>query len=181
MLLAGSLLFACTSAPTEPGVDSAGTADSATIPGRLDLVDPELWTQLDADEDPFADHRPDEVICDEDEGLTVETGLFEVDTTFCNYASVAQPTLADVAVDDEIQVLVYHGALSSSDEGEAHVALMLGDQLVWEQLIAIPSGSGVYSTDVGAAFEAPVGTRAVFHLHNHGNNTWNLGHFRRER
>lgn len=177
-----SLLFACTDG-TSTGTDSgtAVTDDTATVPGQQDLADPELWLQLAAEDDPFAEHRPDEVICDESEGIRVETGLLEIDTTFCNYVSVAQPSLTDVAVDDVIEVLVFHGSLSSAEEGEAHVALMLGEHLIWEQQIPIPSGSGVYSTEVGAAFTAAAGTRAVFHLHNHGANGWNLGHFRRER
>ena len=153
--------------------------DTASISEPLDLTDPHLWTQLSAEEDPFGDHRPVEVSCDEEDGLTVESGLLEIDTTFCNYASLVQPSLTTVDLGEVLEVLVYHGSLTSSEEAEAHVALMLGEQVVWEQQIGIPSGSGVYSVEVDAALSAPAGTSVVFHLHNHGANSWNLGHFRR--
>lgn len=176
-----TLLLACSDATgVDSPADSVPSTDSAVTTGRLDLADPELWVALDAADDPFADHRPDPVDCDP-AGLFVETGLFEVDTSLCGYVSAAQTLTADVRVDDTLQVLVYHAALSASEPAEGHVAILIGEHLVWEQTVAIPSGSGVYSSEVGAAFDAPVGTQAVFHLHNHGNNSWNLGHLRRDR
>ncbi len=182
MLIALTLQLACTSGtPSDSSAETGTPPDSPPPEGREDLTDPALWVPLEAAEDPFADHRPDQVECDPDQGISVETGLLEVDTTFCAYVTAAQPSLAEVVAGDTLQVLVYHGSLNSSVEGEAHVALMLGEVLVWEQHIAIPGGSDVYSTELPAEVDAPTGTQAVFHLHNHGNNSWNLGHYRRDR
>jgi hypothetical protein len=144
------------------------------------LVDAELWQVLDASQDPFSDHRPPDASCDP-EGFFVETGLVEVETGLCGYVSAAQPIRVGVRTTDLLQVLVYHSSLTSDEDAEGHVALMIDDRLVWEQTVLIPSGSDVHSADFVAGFDAELGTQAVFHLHNHGSNTWNLGHFRLER
>jgi hypothetical protein len=68
---------------SSPGGDSAAgeTGDSYEPLGQRDLVDATLWTVLSAEDDPFADHRPDEVSCDEEIGFFVESGFLKINTT----------------------------------------------------------------------------------------------------
>lgn len=162
---------------TGGGSTDGGSTDGGTDGGTFDLVDPYAWVALGAEDDPFASHRPETVEC-EPEALSVDLGLFEVDTGACDYLSASQPSLAAVAAGDRLGVLMYHDSLTFWTEAEAHVALALGDDVVWEASIAIPASSEVYSVELEAPADAPAGTPVTFHLHNHGSNTWNLGHFR---
>ncbi len=160
------------------GTTSGGAATAETDATRQDLADPDAWVVLEAADDPFTD-RPADAACDPS-GLTVEHGLYEVQTGPCPYLSAGQPTLADVRAGDAVSVLVYHTSLTSDDPAEAHLAVALDGALVWEETVAIPAASGVHTAQIPAAGDAPAGSVVVFHLHNHGSNAWTLGHLRVE-
>ena len=67
---------------------------------------------------------------------------------------------------------------TAPEAAEAHVAVLLGEQLVWETTLPIPTPSAVHDVEVPASAAASQGTPVVIHLHNHGSNAWNLGHLR---
>lgn len=158
------------------GCETAGEA-RPTAPASL--VNPFDWTLLDAADDPFADHRPADAACPaEDHGgeffgsayaLEVRTGPGR-----CGWYSAAQPILAPVAAGDAIRVRVWHFELQAEARGEAHAAITLGGRLIWERRVPIPADGGLLLDTVPAPRSWPMGTPLVFHLHNHGANTWNL-------
>jgi len=197
-----ALTLACRPASTDgptgtgdsaPGVDEAAPADTATrapadtqagdtaagpLPsGTFELVAPEAWSMLDASMDPFAGHRPAEVTCDPD-ALDVDLGLFEVDTGLCDYLSAGQPSLTTVRAGEVIEVLMYHGSLTWWEGATAHVAVSIDGVVLWEETIGIPAASEVYIAEVPSPVAVSPGTPIVFHLHNHGSNTWNIGHIK---
>lgn len=170
------LLMACSGGAQETGpVPSGDSADPPGGPGG-DLVRAEAWG-LGAGTDPFADHRTEDHVCDP-AGVFVEEGLLEVRTALCGYAVLGQPSQVALAAGDEIELLLYHSALTAQTPAEAHVALTLDGALLWEQAVPIPSPSDVYSHTLVAPAHAAAGAPVVLHLHNHGSNAWNLGHLR---
>ncbi len=142
------------------------------------LVDVEAWSPSPASADPLAAHRPLELLCPA-AAWKPEFGSLEVDTGQCNYLSVEQPLLRDVPAGAPVVVNLWHQALHAELDALGHVALVVGDTLIWERTVAIPGPAEVWSDEVLAPRDLLAGERVVFHLHNHGANTWNLGEVRR--
>lgn len=140
------------------------------------LVDSDSWRGVDADTDPF-DDRPGEVTCPEGEGWFVEEldgeRTLSVDTGYCDYLAVSQPLLAPVSTRDELFMRLWHYDLDANAVAEAHAALWADGTVIWETRVGIPAESSM----IAVSFTAPEleeGTELFFHLHNHGDNTWNL-------
>lgn len=145
------------------------------IEGTLaDLTSPMAWQPQAADDDPFADHRPADVMCPFGLGWLVELGGFEVNTGACNYGGFVQPSLRDIVRGAELRVGLYHFDLLAPEPATAHVAIQIGDRLIFEREVAIPGKADIVEVSLVADFDAPAGTPVVFHLHNHGQNTWAL-------
>ncbi len=150
------------------------------------LVSPDAWTPTNADDDPFVDRPADaacpstsmEVVTLPEEsaaagGMPGEK-VFEVHTGECNYLTARQSTLEDVSVGQTIRLHLWHFALLSPEPAEAHVAVQIGDTVVWEQRLKIPQAAGLVEAEWKANQDFPNGTPIFFHLHNHGANTWAL-------
>ncbi len=137
------------------------------------------WTFLDAQSDPFAHERPSNASCSgygfypEDDGIEVETG------SECTYASAQQPLATPIRKGDQIQIILTHTQLKSFDAGTGHVAIWLDGRTLWEYTVAIPAlPEFVPPTERAVSVYAPAdvatGKPLVFHIHNHGVNTWKL-------
>ena len=143
-------------------------------PEPIMLVDHELWREVSADDDPFED-RPEEVECNPlgwgDEYIGEHS--LEVELANCNYLLVAQESLAPIEVGDELAIRLWHNALVGP-EGESHMAITVDGFPVWDLSIPIPSESELIMDISSASFRAEVGAEVLFHIHNHGANTYNL-------
>ena len=124
-------------------------------------------------------HRPEELACEE-WAYRPEDGAFEVDTGVCNYLSVEQPSLAAIRQGDIVDIALWHQSLVAPS-GQAHLAILIGGDLIWEKTVDIPSYPAAYSPQIAALRAYPTGTPIVFHLHNHGSNNWQLLHLKRRR
>jgi hypothetical protein len=138
------------------------------------LVDPMAWAPVPAPDDPLADHRPADVQCPIGAWLFEPQG-FEVNTLQCNYGMFGASSQVAVLPGRRVVATLYHYDLLAPEPASAHVALLLGDTLLWEMDIAIPGKADVYAIDVVVDATVPAGTPVYFHLHNHGQNTWVLG------
>jgi len=169
--LAGSFcLFGC---PNQlVGISDAGS-DAAAFSGPGSLIDHLAWEPLDADDDPFAEHRPETVICPE-WAREIEGEVFEIETDDCNYASLSQPSLRDLRAGERVDVVYWHLWLWSPEPAQAHVALTIGDWTVFENHIEVPGPEGNYGPQATVPHDLPAGTPITFHLHNHGVNSWRL-------
>jgi hypothetical protein len=168
---------------------SACSADSEaddSVPSGtvLQLVDIYGWTVLDAASDPFSD-RIDDVVCPAEGYGPDEPLAFEVALDVCNYFVGSQPLTEGLVRGQQVELIVGHGLLapnaSDKDPGRdgelpetpvAHVAVMLGERLLWEREIDIPTASRFYVTQHTMTADVPVGTPVIFHVHNHGPNTY---------
>lgn len=158
---------------------SASEAEAETETGGTTgefaaLIDHGHWVQIEAsEEDPLADHRPSSITCGV-AGWYLESEIIEIDTNFCNYLALRQDTLAAITEGSLVRLGFYHFDLVAPEPALAHVAVLVDGQLLWEQEIAIPGAAMVYALEFEAPFSAPIGAELVFHLHNHGQNTWAL-------
>ena len=137
------------------------------------LVDPALWLPTTADNDPF-DDRPDDPACSAG-AYGVESGVFEVETSYCDYLTATQPLKVALEAGVQISTLVWHLALINETPAEGHVALQIGQHLVFEARPPIPGPERAYPVLWSLPEALPAGTPAYFHVHNHGYNSWRLG------
>lgn len=154
---------------------SVGVMGCSTEPPEPQmLVDHEQWVEVGVDDDPFND-RPQDFECSP---LAfgyefIGEHSFEVETNNCDYVTVSQTTLAAVEEGDELTFRLWHNALVGAD-GESHVAVWLGGQVVWDVRIPIPGEAELVMQTLFSEVDAPAGSVAFFHLHNHGSNTYNF-------
>ncbi|MDB4986920.1 MAG: hypothetical protein JWN04_2098 [Myxococcaceae bacterium] len=159
-------------APSRHDADAGEMADA----GRVSLVLHELWTRLEPVDDPF-DDRPQVVDCTW--GATMAETLsderaFGVDTGFCNYLTVTQPTLWRVAAGSSLKVRLWHFELSAPEPAEAHTAVLVDGLTVMDEQVAIPGPGALLVRVLRAPRDIPAGAPVHFHLHNHGANSWAL-------
>ncbi len=139
------------------------------------LLDHEKWQPLHQADDPFAEHRPEQVDCS---GFLPERENLEVHTSHCNYAGLGQPTLTALEPGDQIETALSYQALfppPGVESAQAHVALIVGEDVVFEMDLDLPIDRHDYhpiAFTVDTSY--PAGTPAVLHLHNHGSNVYNV-------
>ena len=170
-------------APDEPTsafpVDTATTLTEASTPSAaptgavVPLVDADAWTVAELGADPFPEHQPEEILCD-GLGLHPEDSAFEVETTYCNYALLEQTLPVDVPAGAELEVLFSHGPLNWTEPTEAHAALTIDGQVLWERTVPIPAEGWFYPDVVVVEHGVPAGSNVTFHCHNHGANSYRL-------
>jgi len=139
----------------------------------VSLVDVNDWSEQPAGEDTHAAERPTAFSCPSNSWYN-EDGALEVETGYCEYLSLSQPSKAPVAAGDKLHVVLWHGNLVFEQPATAHVAVAIAGRTVWESEVQIPADAGIYDLRVPLDFDAPVGSKVEFHLHNHGYNTWTL-------
>jgi hypothetical protein len=137
------------------------------------LVDVNAWSVQGAADDGFAGHRPDNIDCPDTTWYN-EDGALEVETGYCNYLSLAQPSLEALANGDELHLVLWHGDLAFRRPARAHVAITVDGNVIWEERVEIPTDANIFDKRIPVDFDAPAGSKVEFHLHNHGYNTWTL-------
>lgn len=154
-------------------IDAARPALDASDVPYTSLVDNLDWRRYDAAVDPLKSHQPLEIKCFES-ATYVEYGAFEVDTTRCNYLLAYTPALRAVPAGTVLRFNLLHYDLLAPQPAEAHVALLFGNELQWEQTIPIPAAGDqvetTFRSTVALSFQDPI----RLHLHNHGGNTYLL-------
>lgn len=137
------------------------------------LVEATSWRLGTGADDPFTD-GPGAADCGSGV-MSIETAprlAVELDTTVCDYVVITQPTGAKLGKNHVLEVDVGHGPLVADVPAEAHLAVAIGEHVVFDERIAIPSDANTLSRSVALGEEVPEGTPVVVHLHNHGDNTW---------
>lgn len=157
-------------APTGGDPTGGDPTDGEMVP----LVTPLAWMQTAAADDPLADHRPAAVMCPLGAWIYEMKGL-EINTATCNYAMFSQPALVGVAKGARLRASLYHFDLIAAEPATAHVALLIGEVVVWEQEVSIPGKANAFTIDFPSPMAWSEGTLVHFHLHNHGQNTWTMG------
>jgi Copper type II ascorbate-dependent monooxygenase, C-terminal domain len=145
----------------------------ATEQQSLALASVDDWRIQDVDADALAEHRPETVDCQPNSWYE-EDGALEVETGYCNYLSLSQASKAEIVAGDQLHLVLWHGDLAFEEPAVAHVAVSIAGKLVWEQEVEIPSEAEIFDLKIPLPFDAQAGSELVYHLHNHGYNTWTL-------
>lgn len=167
MILFALLLAAC---------DEQGPAPEPVEFARL--VNHTMWTQAPVADDPFADRRPADWVCDP-AGMRSEwlgpDEVFEIETGRCDHVTVVQPSLAELRAGDEIDVRLWHYELASPDpDAKGYAGIAIGGEIVWSYEVAIPSPSNLAKETIVLEHDAPIGTPIHYFVGNHGINQWEL-------
>jgi hypothetical protein len=157
---------------------SAGVPALAPMshPNRVPLVDHADWKLLDSADDPFAD-RPPEVQCDPTGAASELLGgedSFGVDTGTCGYATVRQPSRDYVAEGETLRIRLWHFTLTAPAPAEGHAVVQLDDTTLLDEHVAIPATGALIKREIKAPRAFPAGVPVLFHIHNHGDNSWAL-------
>lgn len=139
------------------------------------LVDMAAWQPGDAavHADPDADERAPGTDCPTG-GSYLEGSSLEINTALCTWAWFQQPALADLRRGDVVELVYWHSALVADPPAQGHLALSVGDEVLYDTLVDIPKDAAAYTESVEVGFDAAAGEVVTLHLHNHGANTWNL-------
>lgn len=159
-----------------------GLKDESTVPSEKVFVLPLAdLSEIEPSDDPLAPHRPGDVDCSSLTGWYVEDDHLEVSTASCNYLALTEPSAADADAGEILRGQLSHFDLTAPEPARAHIALTLGVDLLWETSIEIPMEANVI--DLQIPLPRPIETGELFgiHLHNHGQNTWNLSRMYVER
>lgn len=176
-------LLACLGCSPQEDVDEmswgsssgGGSTDAGeTMPVYGDVARVDRWTMVEPDEDPLAEHRPDEIVCPEG-AYVVEGDALEVDTGRCNYFSAWQPAAFPVDSHGEVRLTMWHPWLTAEAPATAHVAVTVQGEVALELEVPIPGDPKVYDLTFTPPVPIDEGTRLGLHLHNHGANTWKFG------
>jgi len=157
--------------------DGGSGGDEDTGGDTTPLTSYDSWQTISANGDPLAEHRPETVECPDDsygtETLNNDQTL-TIDTGNCNYFAGRQQTIDSIEEGDQLRARIWHFELTASESATAHAALLIDGNVVWEKNVEIPAGSDLYAPEWTAKRSYPEGTPVVFHLHNHGSNSWNF-------
>lgn len=160
LLLLGVLVGGC-------GGDEEAPAPRVVV----EVADLEL---LPAEVDPLAEHRPEQVVCSDLTGWALEGDLLEIDTARCHYFAAAAPARVGGSPGEKFEAELFHFDLTAPEPATAHVALLVGERVVWEREIPVPGPGDVYPISVELEESFAEGTPVGWHLHNHGQNNWRL-------
>lgn len=142
------------------------------------LVDPAAWTYVPNADDPLWPAPEGAALCSADEIQVQSFGeddAVEVDTRFgCGWATVAQPIAVDLKKGDEIQIRVFYFSQASFPEDTAEVAIAIDGDVVSSTIVDIPTSSDLIAPRVVVDRDIAAGATALFHVGNHGDNSWNL-------
>ena len=135
------------------------------------LLDPFALERVERHADPLADHRPPLVDCPA-AAWGAEGGSFEIQTGVCNYGAFDQPLSLPIKAGDELKIIVWHDTLDFEEPALAHVAVWIGQDVVWEAEVGIPRPSSSFEVTVPIEETPAPNARLGLHLHNHGYNSW---------
>ena len=145
----------------------------AAASSSASLVDVDSWAAQSAGEDSLANHRPAALECPSNSWYN-EDGALEVETGYCNYLSVGQPSKAEIKSGDTVHLVLWHGDLAFEEPAVAHVAVSIDGKVIWQEEVKIPAEAEIYDVRIPVNFDAPEGSVVEYHLHNHGYNSWTL-------
>jgi hypothetical protein len=137
------------------------------------LVDANDWTYLAAANDSLAAQRPASIECPDNSWYN-EDGALEVETGFCNYLAVGQPSKAAINRGDELHLVLWHGNLAFDEPATGHASVTIDGRTVWQAEVDIPAKASIFDVKIPLDFDAPAGSQVEYHVYNHGYNTWTL-------
>lgn len=110
--------------------------------------------------------------------MVVEDGAVELDTSICGWITVETTAAVAVEAGAEIDLFALHAALTAEAPAEAEFGVRVEDRVLWEVHRPIPSTDAYFAETFPSPVAIAEGDRLLLHVHNHGANTYRLGHLR---
>lgn len=158
------------------GDDNPAASDSTST----EVIAPFTHLQVvEPGDDPLRAHRPETVDCNPltgwyIESVSADSNVLEANTGVCNYLALQEPAATSAAPGDVLFTELSYFDLTAPSPSEAHVALSVDDLVIWETTIPIPSDADVRELEIPLTVPVAEGELIRIHLHNHGQNSWNL-------
>lgn len=158
-----------------PACGGEGSTDDPISPSAPVVIAPLTGlVPMSGAEDPLKAHRPETLDCNNLSGWYIEEGILEANTAECNYLALVEPAANAARAGEVVKTELSYFDLTAPEEAEAHIALLVEDDIIWEQTIAIPGDAKRLELSIELSRDIPEGAPIGIHLHNHGQNTWNL-------
>jgi hypothetical protein len=154
--------------------DPAPTTTPPATASYQPLVSLNDWSSVSRDDDPFVtDAAPPPCV---GPGFVVErdSSWLEVDTGLCSWVTLRASAQSGVTSGQPLQLTVSHYDLNAGAPAEADLALRFEDCDVWSTTIPIPSAANVDKEQFASPCALNEGGTVLFHLNNHGQNTYQL-------
>jgi len=148
---------------------------SVAKPSYQPLVSLTDWSSVSRDADPFVTGAATAPPC-VGSGFVVETDYdwLEIDTGLCNWVTLAASAHDAVANGQQLELSISHYDLNAAAPAEAELQLRFEDCDAWSKTIPIPSAAQVEREQFASPCALNQGGTVLFHLHNHGQNTYQL-------
>lgn len=139
------------------------------------LVPLDAWSSVARVDDPFI-IDPEAAPACVGPGFRLETDLqqLELDTGLCNWVTLSGSALFDVSADQELRLDFSHYNLEAAAPATAELRLSFPNCKVWTKQLPIPGAADVYEEQFASPCALKAGQPVLFHLHNHGQNTYQL-------
>ncbi|RYZ06885.1 MAG: hypothetical protein EOO73_13920 [Myxococcales bacterium] len=170
-LCAAALLFGCGDHDHPPT-----PAEETTFQPLIEVED---LAPIGREVDPFVSEQPpleEPPLECETSGVLLEEEQhwLELDTAECDFITVAAGARFAVEEGQELSLSVSHFDLKAAEPATAELRLRFEECDVWQKSIAIPSAANVLTERFAAPCGIAQGGQVFFHLHNHGQNTYQL-------
>ena len=131
------------------------------------------WTIVDIVDDPFRSFVDAHTACKPID-FGEEYGGVEVSTQQCGYITLSQPTLIDIKIDDLFELNIWHSPLLNDEVTEGMIILQVAQTILWSHTLSIPGPARSWTVRFPAPLNIPKDTPLLFHIRNHGANSYTL-------
>jgi hypothetical protein len=157
---------------------AAGCPPEQQCDSFVPLVAMDRFSLVAPEDDPFSPPA-DAPLCQSDEIRAEPFGngpvALDVDTSDrCGWATLTQGTSVTIGEDDDIFFKIFYFSQQTFPAAQAQLAIALGDDVLWSTLVEIPTASDVVEERVKPPRATAADTPFLFHLGNHGANSWSL-------
>lgn len=139
------------------------------------LVELSDWSSVPRSDDPFAVDQAAPPACSgADFRVEDSQSWLEIDTGRCSWVTLSAPARLSVSVGQELQLELSHYDLEAPEPAHTELELTLEGCQAFSKTIPIPSEANVYMEHFSSPCALAAGELVLFHLHNHGQNTYQL-------
>jgi hypothetical protein len=122
---------------------------------------------------PFGDEEGPPIVSCGAGGVLVEGGSLDIRTGACDPADVTTSLPVAIPAGTRLDVAMSHGVLVA-DGGSAHLAVLVGDEVVWEHEVTLPAPAAFLAPRVTIGRDHGAGEPVTVHVHNHGANVYSV-------
>lgn len=168
-------LLGCVAALSGCSNDAEPASPSKTEAAFQTLVPLEGWSSVARADDPFVTDSEAAPAC-VGPGFRLETDTqwLELDTGLCNWVTLTGSALFDVSAGQQLRLDFSHYNLEAAAPATAELRLSFPHCEVWTKQLPIPGAAAVYQEQFASPCALKADQRVLFHLHNHGQNTYQL-------